>query len=293
MLSKTNYMCKKYTFGGYMIYIRKNGETLEKYEVVFSKKEIEELMVRIAKDCGERHYEEKEDELSFIPNNGSWVFSYLFGDTEPTLAYIDNVHYKKNGKIITHYHNEWPDFDAEIYDCSYSIYFAPFFVEFIRNFINNQDSAVETMFKKEFSFIEYFPTVEEKIKVLKDKLMKHQRELIEKRKNKIEELNKLCDNIDDNSNNIIEGIESLHIEDNKAMKSIEWELAQYMEIRDLNRNQKPIGPYVEELLSLIQFRLADTIQLSEIERINSFFKNGTKNMQTSKVLERVLKSNVK
>ena len=272
-----------------MIYIRKNGEKLEKYEMVYDRQKLEELMIKIAKNCGERHDVKREMEFSYFPKNNSWRYDYILGDVEKTLAYVENVKYKKNGKRTTH----WYEYDEEVvdlYDCNFTLYFVPPIVDFIKSLIECSEASIAALFNKDFSSIEHLFTVEEKIAYFNNILSKHQEELIKKRKEKIEELSKKCGDINSNSAKLIKELATIEKDSRYAMKGIKYQYDSYMEIKDLNKNQQPVEPYIEELLSLIEFRLVDTIELSEVQRINSFFTVGTANIQNSEVLKRVLKN---
>ncbi|MBQ6285123.1 MAG: hypothetical protein IJK67_02295 [Bacilli bacterium] len=272
-----------------MIYIRKNGEVLEKYEMVYDKQKLEELMIRIAKNCGEIHDVKREMEFSYFPKENSWRYDYILGDVEKTLAYVENVKYKKNGKRTTHWY-EYDDEVVDLYDCNFTLYFVPPIVDFIKSLIEGSEASIAALFNRDLSLIENLPTVEEKIAYYNGILSKHQEELIRKRKEKIEELSKKCGDINSNSAKLIKELAALEKNSRYAMKNIKFQYDSYMGIRDLNKNQQPVEPYIEELLSLIKFRLVDTIELSEVQRINSFFTAGCTNMQNSEVLKRVLKN---
>ncbi len=272
-----------------MIYIRKNGEVLEKYEMVYDKQKLEELMIRIAKNCGERHDVKREMEFSYFPKENSWRYDYILGDVEKTLAYVENVKYKKNGKTTTHWY-EYDDEVVDLYDCNFTLYFVPPIVDFIKSLIEGSEASIAALFNRDLSSIENLPTVEEKIAYYNGILSKYQEELIRKRKEKIEELSKKCGDINSNSAKLIKELAALEKNSRYAMKNIKFQYDSYMDIRDLNKNQQLVEPYIEELLSLIKFRLVDTIELSEVQRINSFFTAGCTNMQNSEVLKRVLKN---
>lgn len=272
-----------------MIYFRKNGEVLEKYEMVYDRQKLEQLMIRIAKNCGERHDVKREMEFSYFPKDNSWRYDYILGDVEKTLAYVENVHYKKNGKRTTHWY-EYDDEVEDLYDCNFTLYFVPPIVDFIKSLIEGSETSIAALFNRNFSSIEHLLTVEEKIAYFNGILSKHQDDLIRKRKEKIEELSKKCEDININSAKLIKELAALEKNSRYAMKDIKYQYDSYVEIRDLNKNQQPVEQYIEELLSLIEFRLVDTIELSEVQRINLFFTVGYTNIQNSEVLKKVLKN---
>lgn len=243
-----------------MIYFRRNGDTLERYEVVFDEQKLDRLIVKIAKNCGEKYKcVRKNLEQYQIPRRWDSYKNYdENGNLKSTTFYREDLQYEKNGKTVRKLY-DWDEYQEPLYDCTFTSYLVPNIVDFMMKLYSNNDFGDEEVltiiFNRDFSFIEHFPTVEEKIIECNAMISKYQDELINKRK-KIDELSTKS-----------RGINSYSA---KLAKS-KCELDRYMSIREQNKGQEPVEPYIEEFLSLIEFRLVSTIELSEIERVNSFF----------------------
>ena len=72
-------------------------------------------------------------------------------------------------------------------------------------------------------------------------------------------------------NELTTDLSKIEKENNKKIKELNKELSYMLEIRELNKNQEIDISYIEELDGLIEFKLIDTLDISNIERINSFF----------------------
>ena len=239
-----------------MIYINRNKDILEKYEVVMDKDKLKELLIKVIKNCGEKH--KVKEELSYIPHNNSWNLIAL-DYSKSNITYYENVNARKIDKKITFYEDYMP-YKEDVYDCEYIRYKAPYFAGFISVLIYSPEEILPLIFENDLSSIKHFPTVEEKIQTLNEEISQSKKEY----------LNSIKPNqIDD-----FETIKSLLKEKDKikAIEEKEKKLQKLLDLRELNINQEPITPYIQELLSLIHFQLIDTLEISEIERINSFFE---------------------
>ena len=248
-----------------MIYINQNKNILKKYEVILNKDKIENLLMKVIKRCGEKHI--IKEERIYIPENepGSLV---VLDYNKKNIVYVENVTAAKNGKTTTLYEDYYP-YEVDLYNCQYLKYIAPYFAGFISELIYNPNSIIPLLFNQDFSSIKHFQTVEEKLK------------------NKTEEIDQLkTNNISIfNEINNYNTINQLNIIENsiKKLKYKQKELDNLLEIKELNINQEPVTEYMKELLSLVQFKLIDTLNISEIERINSFLEEDIIKINNNKV----------
>ena len=256
-----------------MIYINQNNNILEKYEVIFDKNKIENLLMKVIKRCSEKH--KIKEERIYIPNNGPG-YQVVLDYNKENIVYIENVTATKTGKTMTLYEDYYP-YETDIYNCQYLKYIAPNFAGFISELIYNPNSIIPYLFNQDFTTIKHFPTVEEKINKLN----------LEITKLKTEYTNTINNNIEIKTKNYDELIQLKELLSNnntsKIIKEKEIELTQLLELNKLNKDQEPITEYLEELKSLVNFKLIDTINLSEIDKINSFFEEKIINIKTKKL----------
>ena len=57
----------------------------------------------------------------------------------------------------------------------------------------------------------------------------------------------------------------------KKIEELNRKLNEYHNIRDYNKHQKPSREYFDKLLSVVEFRLIDKLDINNIDRINEFF----------------------
>ncbi len=261
-----------------MICTRKNGDSLEKYEVSFDKDKLEELLNRVIIRCGELHHEKKECEYQCIPKSNS----YINDNGDVNIIHYENVKAKKNGKITTHYYEYTPCLEA-LYDCEYNKYIAPYFAYFIKRIMSLDTDALSILFNRDISSIKYFPIVEEKIESLSSKLSELESKYAREQKDKLDAINKKYSEVDfskspDNYKKIsklIKELKSLEKITKKEISKMKQELSSLLRIRELNKNQEHIDEYFNELISLVEFRLIDRIEISEVERVSSFLGQKT------------------
>lgn len=270
-----------------MIYIRRNGKTLEKYEINFDRTKLEELLKKVTIRCGEKHQTKKVCTYEYIPKSDDIKFE--------TIVHYENVKYKKNGKTtITYY--EYTPIKEDLYDCEYTQYNAPYLAYFIKRVIFGDIEAISTLFERDFSTIKYSPTVEEKIGRLNATLEEFDSEIIIKQKEKMEELRKKYDEYDIDSfptpekykkvSKTLKELKALERFAKKEINGLNYDLQALLKIRELNKNQEHVDEYFKELVSLVEFRLIDTIDMSEMERINSFFEKEFVEPQMRHILKR-------
>ena len=257
-----------------MKYIRKNGNVLEKYDVIFDKKELENLMIKITQKCGERHNVVENDSYR-VPGNG-----YSNYDCD---EYNENISYNVSKNRGTEY-KDYEEYEVPLYNYKCTKYICPKIVLFIKKVIYGSTDVLTDLFNKDYSKIVHFKTVEEKIRELINELNKCGSDVIEKRKNKLEELNNNISKLNNEKldvnnykklqkglNELTTDLSKIEKENNKKIEEINKELSYMLEIRELNKNQEIDISYIEELDGLIEFKLIDTLDISNIERINSFF----------------------
>ena len=162
-----------------MKYIRKNENVLEKYDVIFDKKELENLMIKITQKCGERHNVVENDSYR-VPGN-----DYSNYDCD---EYYENISYNVSKNRGTEY-KDYEEYEVPLYNYKCTKYICPKIVLFIKGIIYGNTDVLTDLFNKDYSKIVHFKTVEEKIRELINELNKCGSDVIEKRKNKLEELN--------------------------------------------------------------------------------------------------------
>ena len=273
-----------------MIYFKNNGKEIEKYEVLFDREALLSLRQRIIKNCGEVHKMHEELKESSIPKYESRIYDH------PDSSKLDS----KNVKII-HYEDvkyrlsenkgtEWDhyyEYEVDLYYCDYTMYICPYLVYFIDGILIGKEENISALFNRDKSFVKRFLTVEEKIKYLENELFSLQNDYIESRRKKLEELNSRYKSFNERNSSISENYlelqeiiekiqnELLNMENNNKEKvdEINDELSKYYSIRKYNTEQKSSQTYFDKLLSMVEFRLVDKLNVSEIDRINEFFND--------------------
>ena len=209
-----------------MIYIKENENNFEKYEVKFDEIALKKLRTEIVINCSETTHVKKECRQEEIPNS--------IAIDNAIICYIENVRYWKSGHTGIEL-DDYYEYEYDLYYCEYIFHECQPLVCFIDNIIFGDEKSLEILFDKNFASIEKFPTVKEKIFMLK------------------EESEKI------NSNN------------RKKLKELYTELKELLEMEELNEGQEPVEPYFYKLASLVDFKLIDTISKEEINRVNNFF----------------------
>ena len=129
------------------------------------------------------------------------------------------------------------EYDVEvrsIYHFSYDLYTPPHLVSLIYGLLNNDPQDLYEILN--YTIEDTKSSIEQKIISLSQEFNKIDIEDISKKKEKLKELEKL------------------------------------LKLKELNKNQKDIESYYNKLLSLIEFKLIDSISISEINRIEEFLK---------------------
>lgn len=260
-----------------MIYIRKNENVLEKYEVKYDEEELKKLRERVIKNCGEKHLVHEEVKESGIPRYESWIFDEKRGTS---VIHYEDVKSRKSGNKGTEW-DHYDEYEVDLFYCDYTMYICPYFLKVI----DDIDEYITVLFDKDINSIPNFLTVEENIEQINDQLMKSQTGYVEEKKKKLDELNKkyrafnkkktsISDSyleLQELIDKIKEEINKIESNNEKEAKELTIKLEKYMKIRCINKNQESWVKYFYELLGLIEFKLVDTLDISEIERVNEFF----------------------
>ena len=269
-----------------MIYFRNNGEIREKYEVTYDKLKLEELKRLVATRCGELSIVRDLRKYGFIPQND------VFREGNDSLYhYYSDVKYKVSGKKTTEW-DHYDEYEVDLYNCEYKDYICPELVKFIEGIIYSyyrDTKCFEKLFNKDFSKINSFPKVKEKIMSLQDEMARITQEYVSQRQKKVEELNQSYKELIESSADVEKHIKKLNAWINKTkkellnmdkkhatrMKELNDRLEYLFSIEKLNENQEDLSKYIDELVNLVAFRLVDTISLKEIERVKSFQSSET------------------
>ncbi len=263
------------------IYIRNNNDVLEKYAVIYDEAKLEDLKMRVIKNCSEITKAKEECIKSRIPNNHLY---YVCKDSKILeIVWHDDIKYRKNGKQTKMYdHYDW--YYEDLYDCSYTRYSCQPLSRFIEMITYGNEEFLEILFEKDFSLVGKNPTVKEKIAMLQQELSDVTNNYLLKRKEKLDEL-KIKYAILDKEANSIENyskigdlIESVNCDVselekacNKKEKAIKSELNRLLKIEKDNEKQEDVDKYFNELVGLVKFELVDTLNKNDIYRINEFF----------------------
>ena len=195
-----------------MIYFRRNGEVIEKYQVDFDKEEIEKLKEEIINNCSFIEHEEYDSD-----------YSPHFTD-----EIIRNYRSTRTGKV-----KEYFEETRGIYHYSYDIYKPPYLVKLINQLFDGNSKAIDEILNYDIS---PKSSIDDRINIVNQEFIKMDPEDIRKRKAKLKELEDL------------------------------------LNAKKLNKNQQNIDVYYNQLVGLIKFNLIDTLQISELSRIESFLE---------------------
>ena len=113
-----------------MIYFRKNGEVIEKYQISFDKEKIEDLNEEIINNCSYIKHEEYESDY--------WP--------KFTDEIIRNFKYIRTGKVKRYF-----DETRDIYQYSYEEYKPPYLVTLINQFLDGNPDAIDRILKYDIS----------------------------------------------------------------------------------------------------------------------------------------------
>lgn len=275
-----------------MIYIKDNKDVLEKYDVIFDQTKLEELKSRVIKNCSEIRRVKTECKLCYVPHGDIHEFDE---DRKATLYHYEDVKYKKSGNTATEW-DHYDEYEVDLYDCEYTEYKCQYLADFISDIIIGKEKSITILFNRDLKSIDRFPTVKKQIALLRRMLSKKSSDhkLMEAKINelntKYNEFSKKTTNISESYKELeslissyTEEISKLENKDNERVKQIRNELNYLLSIEELNQNQQPIDAYFEELISLVEFRLVDTIGKNEINRINEFFDEEIIQLEMKKV----------
>ncbi len=180
-------------------------------------------------------------------------------------SYIKHVEYESdygplfgNGKRIIENFNafqvgtkEYFEETRTIYKYSFDEYFPPRLVDYIDSLLKFKSSALNNILNYDLS--KDNTSIDNKIDKANAEFMNTNVDNIEKRKEILDEIEEL------------------------------------LKEKELNKNQKELLPYYKKLLKLIHISLVDSLDISELERIESFFetKIDTKINDTNKKKEKI------
>ena len=262
-----------------MIYFRNNGELREKYSITFDKKGLEKLQVEVAKRCGEQSIVKNECKYGYIPRNES--LHYDFDKDE--YHYIDEVHSKLSGNKATEW-DQYDEYEVDLYNCDYKDYYCPPLVGFIERILCYDRKVYGTFFSKNFQKLCYFSKVKEKLMSLQQEIATVSQAYLTARQKKVDELNKVYEELTKNDGDIEKRIKELNAWTSKMkkvllnmdkehvtrMKELNERLKYLLSIEKLNESQEDVSKYIDCVLDLVDIRLVDSISLEEIERVRSF-----------------------
>lgn len=195
-----------------MLYFRRNGEVIEKYQVDFDKEEIEKLKEEIINNCSFIEHEEYDSDYS--PRfTDEIIRKFTSTPTGKVKEYFEEI------RGIDHY--------------SYDIYKPPYLVELINQLFDGNSKAIDEILNYDISTKS---SIDDRINIVNQEFIEMDPENITKRKAKLKELEDL------------------------------------LNAKNLNKNQQNIVVYYNQLVGLIKFNLIDTLQISELSRIESFLE---------------------
>ena len=281
------------------LYFRNNGEEREKYEVSYDRKALEELQIKIAKNCGELNIVKTECKYCDIPHNDYLHLEYLT-DNKKVYHYYTDVHYKISGNKATEW-DHYDEYEVDLYYCDYKDYTCPELVRFIDEIIYGEKKAITKIFNGEYKKYSVFPKVKDKLLQLQDEIASCTNEYNIKRQKRLEELNKSYNELSSKSNDIEKQIEKLNNwtkttrkellsmdkEHMSKIKELSKRLDYLTSIENQNMNQENLSNYLEEVLSHIHIKLIDKMSLSEIKRVRDF--ESTEIVTDTKEMKLILK----
>ncbi len=258
-----------------MIYFNNNGNEMEKYLITYDTEKLRDLKVRIALHCGEQS--KQTERVKVIPS------SYSFYSKDDEYHYYGEIHSKLSKYKGTDW-DEYYEYEVDLYDCDYIDYLCPPLVGFITEIGYGKKQAITKLFNRDLQDVCSFPKVKDKISMLQDEIASVTQSYTDKRSKVVEELNKSYAGLSKNTEDIENHIKELHAWTSKMkkellkldkahlskMKELNDRLKYFLSIEKMNINQEDLTSYIEELYSLVDIRLIDTISLDEIERVRNF-----------------------
>ena len=87
-------------------------------------------------------------------------------------------------------------------------------------------------------------------------------------------------------------LETMDKEQEKRLKELNDQLTYYLSIESLNKHQEDLTPYLVELLSLVQYRLIDSISMDTIHRVQNFNSEKHERLTNTKPKQFVKRENI-
>ena len=187
-----------------MIYYKRNGEVIEKYQIDFDKEEIEKLKYQIINNCSYIKHEEFDSDYSPRFTN-EIIRNFTYTDTGRDKEYFEKT--------------------RDIYHYSYDEYKPPQLVELIDKLLNGDSSAIDKIYNYD---IPTKPFLEDRIKLAIEELKEI--EDITKKKNMLHEIEELLNAQELNKNQ--QSTESYY---NRLLKLINFKQIDSLSISELDR----------------------------------------------------------
>lgn len=208
-----------------MLYFKKNGDLIEKYQVSFDGKEIERLKIEIINNCSFiKHKEYKSD------------YSPRFTDE----SLIRNLQSTYVGE------KEYFEETRDVYLYSYDEYIPPYLVELINRLLEHDSKAIDEIFNYDISTK---TSIDDRINSVNQELIKTNPEDITQKKAKLKELEDLL-----KAKELNKGQQSIDLYYNQLMGLIKFDLVDSLSISELSRIE-----------SFLEIKLANNIIASDSE----------------------------
>lgn len=212
-----------------MIYYKRNGEVIEKYQIDFDKEEIEKLKNQIINNCSYIRHEEYDSDYSPRFTN-EIIRNFTYTDTGRKKEYFEET--------------------RDIYHYKYDEYIPPKLVELIDKLLNGDSSAIDKIYNYDIPPINY---LEDRIKLEIEEL--NEIEDITKKINRLHEIEKLL-----NAQKLNENQQSIESYYNRLLKLISFKLIDSLSISELDR----INCFFEIDISSI-VKISDFKELSPVK----------------------------
>lgn len=189
-----------------MIYFRKNGEVIEKYQISFDKEEIEKLKKKIINNCSFIKHEEYESDYS--------------------PRFTDEI-IRNFTSIPTGKEKEYFEETRDIYRYSYDEYKPPYLVELINQLLNGNSKVIDKILNYDISTKS---TIDDRIDLANQEFNKIAPENITKKKQKLKELEDLV-----KAKELNKGQQSIESYYNQLIGLISFNIIDSLSVSELGR----------------------------------------------------------
>ena len=266
------------------VYFRKTNNGKEKYEIIIDEDKLEELKIRIAKNCGELSMVHKECKYGYIPQD-----KYMTMDPDKEIHYYEDVRYYESGNKEKEY-DQYETYEVSLFYCDYKDYTCPSLINFINRLLYFDKEAIKILLSGNIYKLFNNLLVKDKIILIQKEINELNREYGIKKKEQEEIIVNQYNLINNKSNNIIDNINDLESlltsSKNKLLKidniyqnklnELNNKLDYLESIKDINSKQEDITSYITEMFNYIKIHLIDKISNEEINRYKEFFKTKEK-----------------